>query len=54
LELDSKELILNSQYEKAAINGGSDLQEENRRLKQMYAELMLDHQLAKKIIEKKL
>jgi putative transposase len=30
------------------------LQEENRRLKQMYAELMLDHQLAKKIIEKKL
>lgn len=30
------------------------LQEENRRLKQMYAELMLDHQLAKTIIEKKL
>ena len=30
------------------------LQEENRRLKRMYAELMLDHQLAKKIIEKKL
>lgn len=30
------------------------LQDENRRLKQMYAELMLDHQLAKKIIEKKL
>ena len=30
------------------------LQEENRRLKQMYAELMLDHQLAKHIIEKKL
>lgn len=28
------------------------LLEENRRLKQMYAELMLDHQLAKKIIEK--
>ena len=31
-----------------------DLQEENRRLKQMYAELSLDHQLAKAIIEKKL
>jgi putative transposase len=30
------------------------LQEENRRLKQMYAELSLDHQLAKAIIEKKL
>jgi putative transposase len=28
------------------------LQDENRRLKQMYAELMLDHQLAKHIIEK--
>lgn len=28
------------------------LQEENRRLKQMYAELSLDHQLAKAIIEK--
>jgi len=31
-----------------------NLQDENRRLKQMYAELMLDHQLAKTIIEKKL
>ena len=30
------------------------LQEENRRLKQMFAELSLDHQLAKAIIEKKL
>ena len=30
------------------------LQDENRRLKQMYAELMLDHQVAKYIIEKKL
>ncbi len=30
------------------------LQDENRRLKQMYTELMLDHQLAKQIIEKKL
>ena len=30
------------------------LQDENRRLKQMYAELMLDHQFAKELIEKKL
>tara|TARA_Y100000052_G_C2914457_1_gene64481 strand:- start:355 stop:621 length:267 start_codon:yes stop_codon:yes gene_type:complete len=31
-----------------------DLEEENRKLKQMYANLALDHQLAKEIIEKKL
>lgn len=30
------------------------LEEENRRLKQMYSELALDHKLAKEIIEKKL
>jgi len=30
------------------------LEEENRKLKHMYAELALDHQLAKEIIEKKL
>ncbi len=30
------------------------LEEENRRLKQMYSSLALDHQLAKEIIEKKL
>jgi putative transposase len=30
------------------------LQDENRRLKQMYAELSMDYQLAKTIIEKKL
>lgn len=30
------------------------LQDENRRLKQMYTELMLDHKLAKEVIEKKL
>lgn len=30
------------------------LQDENRRLKQMYAELSLDYKLAKDIIEKKL
>lgn len=31
-----------------------DLEEENRKLKQMYATLALDHQMAKEIIEKKL
>lgn len=31
-----------------------DLEEENRRLKHMYAELSLDYKLAKEIIEKKL
>lgn len=30
------------------------LEEENRKLKRMYAELALDHQMAKEIIEKKL
>ena len=31
-----------------------DLEEENRRLKHMYAELSLDHKILKDIIEKKL
>jgi putative transposase len=31
-----------------------DLEEENRRLKQMYADLSLDHKILKEIIEKKL
>lgn len=31
-----------------------ELEEENRRLKQMYSNLALDHQMAKEIIEKKL
>lgn len=31
-----------------------DLEEENRKLKQMYSELALDHMIAKEIIEKKL
>jgi putative transposase len=30
-----------------------ELEEENRKLKQMYATLALDHQMAKEIIEKK-
>jgi putative transposase len=32
----------------------NELQEENTRLKKMYAELSLDHELAKEIIAKKL
>jgi putative transposase len=43
-----------SGMESSHIKELKDLKEENRRLKQMYAELMLDHQLAKHIIEKKL
>jgi len=31
-----------------------ELEEENRKLKQMYATLALDHQMVKEIIEKKL
>lgn len=31
-----------------------ELEDENRKLKQMYANLALDHQMAKEIIEKKL
>jgi putative transposase len=31
-----------------------ELEEENRRLKQMYAELSLDHKILKEIVEKKL
>ena len=31
-----------------------ELEEENRRLKQMYADLSLDHKVLKNIIEKKL
>ena len=31
-----------------------DLEEENRRLKQMYAQLSLDHDILKEVLEKKL
>ena len=31
-----------------------ELEEENRRLKQMYADLSLDHKILKDIVEKKL
>ena len=43
-----------SGMESSQIKQMKDLQDENRRLKQMYADLSLDHQLAKAIIEKKL
>jgi putative transposase len=43
-----------SGMESSHIRELKELKDENRRLKQMYAELMLDHQLAKHIIEKKL
>ena len=43
-----------SGMESSQLKEMKDLKEENRRLKQMYAELSLDHQLAKAIIEKKL
>jgi putative transposase len=38
----------------SALRRMKELEEENRRLKQMYAELSLDHQVLKDIIEKKL
>ena len=43
-----------SGMESSHIRELKELKDENRRLKQMYAELMLDHQLAKHIIEQKL
>ena len=55
----SKATLFNSRKRYSGMDGSQirelkSLQEENRRLKQMYAELSLDHQLAKAIIEKKL
>lgn len=40
--------------EAADIKRLRELEEENRRLKHMYAELSLDHQILKEIVEKKL
>ena len=40
--------------ERYAGMSGKELEDENRKLKQMYATLALDHQMAKEIIEKKL
>ena len=55
----SKATLLNwrkkySGMEAAQLKELKALQDENRRLKQMYAELSLDYKLAKDIIEKKL
>jgi len=38
----------------SALRRMKELEEENRRLKRMYAELSLDHQILKDIVEKKL
>ena len=38
----------------SALKRLKELEEENRKLKQMYAELSLDHQILKDIVEKKL
>jgi putative transposase len=43
-----------SGLDNSALRRLKELEEENRRLKQMYAELSLDHQILKDIVEKKL
>ena len=43
-----------SGLEASEINRPRELEYENGRLKQMYAELSLDHQLLKELLEKKL
>ena len=40
--------------EAADIRRLRELEEENRRLKQMYAELSLEHRILKEVLEKKL
>ena len=55
----SKATIYNWRKKYSGMDGGQlrqlkELQEENKRLKHMYAELSLDYKLAKEIIEKKL
>jgi len=39
--------------DKAQLKKLKELEEENRRLKRMYADLSLDHELLKDVIEKK-
>ena len=43
-----------SGMESSQVKKLKDLEEENRRLKRMFADLSLDHQLLKEVIEKKL
>ena len=55
----SKATVYNWKKKYSAMDGGQvrqlkELQDENKRLKHMYAELSLDYKLAKEIIEKKL
>jgi len=55
----SKATVYNWKKKYSGMDGGQvrqlkELQDENRRLKHMYAELSLDYKLAKEIIEKKL
>jgi putative transposase len=55
----SKATVYNWKKKYSGMDGGQvrqlkELQDENKRLKHMYAELSLDYKLAKKIIEKKL
>ena len=55
----SKATVYNWKKKYSGMDGGQvrqlkELQDENKRLKHMYAELSLDYRLAKEIIEKKL
>lgn len=55
----SKATVYNWKKKYSGMDGGQvrrlkELQDENKRLKHMYAELSLDYKLAKEIIEKKL
>jgi putative transposase len=55
----SKATVYNWRKKYSGMDGGQvrqlkELQDENKRLKHMYAELSLDYKLAKEIIEKKL
>jgi putative transposase len=55
----SKATVYNWKKKYSGMDGGQvrqlkELQDENKRLKHMYAELSLDYKLAKEVIEKKL